>query len=119
VIYNLPLDIARGVISSALLDAGLRPTLTGRGIEVGDAAWVELSSFPALRNVSLRCVGGEDAAWQRFEHALHERIEAMDVEPSPMAVALLLVATAMIVTPMILMAHQAPEIVRLLTDLLP
>jgi hypothetical protein len=119
VIYNLSLDDARTLVSDALDDAGLESKTNGSRIDAGDDASVELSSFPALRNVSLRCLGGDDATWRIFAHALHARLDRREVEPRPMAVALLLVATAMIVAPLVVMAHEAPEIVRMLADLMP
>jgi hypothetical protein len=85
----------------------------------GHDAVVDMSSFPVLRNVSLRLRGGDESLWRGFEEHLTSQLHEMESEPSPMAVSLLLVATAMIVAPLVFMIHQAPEIVRILTDLLP
>ncbi len=45
-------------------------------------------------------------------------LQTVSAETSPSAVALLLVATAMLLAPLTLMANHAGEIVRILTDLL-
>lgn len=119
VIYNISLSDARKLVTRSLIDAGLDPQDLGRRLDCGGGTFLELSSFPALRNVSLRCLGGTDETWQAFAHALHGRLERREVVPSPMAVALLLVATAMIVAPLVMMAQEAPEIVRMLADLVP
>ncbi|NBB95473.1 MAG: hypothetical protein GVY16_06995 [Planctomycetes bacterium] len=119
VIYNLPLKQARTLIDQTLADIGIDADIGSRCIRIDEDTWVELSSFPALRNVSLRCHGGDDTTWQAFANALGDHVDRIDVEPSPTAVALLLVATGMLVAPMAMVAHQAPEIVRMLADLLP
>lgn len=79
---------------------------------------VELSSFPLLRNVSIRMTGCDDRAVELFERALAGRIELLSAQTTPMAMALLLVATAMLVAPLVMVAPKAVEIVRILTDML-
>ncbi len=118
VIYNLPLSSARQTVIDAFEAMGRCSRNTPRGVEVEQGrAFVEFSSFPLLRNVSLRLVGGDEDLWRTFESHLSLRLKSIETVPSPMAVSLLLVATAMIVAPMALMVHHAPEIVRILTDL--
>ena len=118
VIYNLPLSSARQTVIDAFEAMGRCSCNTVRGVEVEQGkAFVEFSSFPLLRNVSLRLVGGDENLWRTFESHLSLRFKSIETAPSPMAVSLLLVATAMIVAPMALMVHHAPEIVRILTDL--
>ena len=56
--------------------------------------------------------------WETFENQLSAYVGEIEAPPSPMAVSLLMVATLVIIAPMMLVAHHAPEIVRLLTDLL-
>lgn len=130
VIYNLTLDDGCRAILDVLDDMGETARQSGSRIEIGlptprlrqagdGRAVIEISSFPVLRNISLKLVGGSEDFWRDFEARLAERLERLNVEPSPMAVTLLLVATAMIVAPTALMVHHAPEIVRILTDLLP
>ena len=72
-----------------------------------------------MRNVSLRMTGGSEDAWRAFEQRLASRLDRIETTSNPTAVGLLLLATGMFVAPLALMAHHAPEIVRLLTDLLP
>ncbi len=118
VIYNLPLSSARQTVIDAFEAMGRCSCSTVRGVEVEQGrAFVEFSSFSLLRNVSLRLVGGDEDLWRTFESHLSLRLKSIETAPSPMAVSLLLVATAMIVAPMALMVHHAPEIVRILTDL--
>jgi hypothetical protein len=120
VIYNLTLDDGCRAILDVLDDMGKTARQAGSRIEIGDSrAVIEISSFPVLRNISLKFIGGNEDFWRDFEARLAGRLERLEVEPSPMAVTLLLVATAMIVAPTALMVHHAPEIVRILTDLLP
>jgi hypothetical protein len=119
VIYNLSQADARQLILAALDEVGLEARTECGHVVIDDTRRVELSNFPALRNVSLRCVGGDAETWNAFAHALHQRLTRREVEPRPMAVAFLLVATAMIIVPMVMVVHQGPEIVRMLTDLLP
>ncbi len=119
VIYNIPYKKSRDTIVSVLEDMGHRPVRTRRGVDVDSgAACVEISSFPILRNVSLKLLGGDGNLWAEFESNLAACTGKIEADSSPMAVSLLLVATLVIVAPMTLMAQHAPEIVRLLTDML-
>jgi hypothetical protein len=120
VVYNLSLPRARQAVLETLRSMGLTPQETDRGVELeGEPGAVEIENFPILRNVSLRLQGGRELLWNAFSERLSDRLRDTEVEPSPTAVALLLVATAMIVAPLALMVHHAPEIVRIVTDLLP
>lgn len=107
VMYNLSLPHARKAAEEALQRAGL------------DAEGLDISSVPVLRNVSLRLDGISDNQAMGFERNLASSLQTVSAEPLPAAVGLLLVATAMLVAPLALMAQQMPQIVRLLTDLLP
>jgi len=81
---------------------------------------IHLASFPILRNVSVHISPTDKcrrAALRRFEAELARTIGAVEVTASPMAVSFVLVATAMIVAPLILLADHVPEMVRILTDL--
>ncbi|MBN1556360.1 MAG: hypothetical protein JXA11_16590 [Phycisphaerae bacterium] len=120
VIYNLPASNVRRTAQDILrsMNVETRSTQTGLRFEKGDGR-LEVSYFPVLRNVTLRLLGADETLWNQFESRLHERLQRVETEPSPMAVTLLLLATAMIVAPLSLMVHHAPEIVRLLNDLLP
>jgi hypothetical protein len=119
VIYNMPMTEARNLIERVL--SGLSADLVVEGGVYrlpGDDASVHVGGFSLLRNVTLRLHGGSDDLARRFEAELHRALQAVRVEASSMAVALLLVATAMLVAPFTLMVHRVPEIVRVLTDLL-
>ena len=119
-IYNISLADARRTVAQALdllrLEVvedkeGFR--LTARNVQV------RISGFPLLRNVSIRLEGGDRELASDFHAALADRLGRVSVEPTAMAVSFLLVATAMLVAPLVLMAERMPEIVRILTDLLP
>jgi hypothetical protein len=71
-----------------------------------------------MANASLKLTG-DRALSQPFARALAGVLATADSRTSPAAMSLLLVATGMLVAPLALLAHQAPQIVRILTDLLP
>jgi len=119
VIYNLPAEGAVDTIGAALREANLNPTATGRGFRLReDNAFLEITAFPLLNNVSLRLRTADESLAQRVEASLANRLAETRTDTSPMAVSLLLVATAMIVAPLAMVAPRVPEIVRLLTGLL-
>ena len=117
VIYNLTCEQARSTIVETLARMGHSASITPNGVDLKDGKIVEVTTFPFLRNVTLRLLGGEDAFWMDFENRLHDRLRRVTTEPRPMAVSLLLVATAMIVAPLVLVVEHVPEIVRILTDM--
>ena len=119
VVYNIPFKKGRDTIASVLENMGHSPIRTRRGVDVDSGfAYVEIGSFPILRNISLRLMGGSEEMWETFENNLSARVNKIEAQQSPMAVSLLVVATLVIITPMMLVAQHAPEIVRLLTSLL-
>jgi hypothetical protein len=119
VVYNLPMGQARRVVEQAVESLGLSHRASPTGWHLpGEQAALEVGGFPMLRNVSLRLRGGSREFVHRFESALTSRLGALPAETSPAAVSLLLAATAMLVVPLTLVVNRAPEIVRLLTDLL-
>lgn len=119
VIYNLPRQQGLEIVLKSLESIGFQGKLTPRGIELPqDKGIVHIDSFPLLRNFSLRLTGGCAETWGAFEENLAHRLGKIQATPTPMAVTLLLIATGMIIAPTVLMIHHAPEIVRILTDLL-
>ncbi len=118
VIYNLPPRRARQAVLAALRRIGMDADEQGGRIRLPAGGSLELGGFALLRNVSIRMDRADAGVSREFEAALARELGGVDVEPSPAAVALLLVATAMLVAPMALVAHEAPEIVRFLGDLL-
>jgi len=120
VIYNLPARQGRDAVAQALRSMGVDFQTDAIGFRLSDGnGLVYVSPFPLLRNVSVRLVGTPGDFAARFEAALSGVLSGRAVVTSPMAVSLLLVATAMLVAPLALMAQRVPEIVRLLTHLLP
>jgi len=120
VIYNLPAEEARRTIASIFEEMGLSPRSERGGFRLPTVdAFAEVGGFRLLRNVSVRLRGGSEALAKDFQSRLTESLATVRAETSPMAVSMLLVATAMLVAPVTLVAHRAGEIVRLLTDLLP
>ncbi len=119
VIYNITEREANRIVGDALRSLGMEITAREKGFElVEQGATVDVNGFSLLRNVSVRIRGGDDDLPRRLQLQLSRRVSSIRAEVSPMAVALLLVATGMLVAPLTLMAHRAVEIVRILTDLL-
>jgi len=120
VVYNVPSAQGREAVARALGRLGLPAEPFAGGFRLGEnGPVVQISDFPLLRNVTVRLRGGGPELARRFESALGGVLAEVHAETSPMAVSLLLVATAMLVTPLGMVAHRAGEIVRLLTGLLP
>ncbi|HAU39287.1 MAG TPA: hypothetical protein DCX07_16450 [Phycisphaerales bacterium] len=120
VIYNLSAQEGARLVRQALQRMGLETQGSGTEFRiVGCEGTIRLSAFPVLRNVTVRLEGADGQFQQRFADALAEILARDRSEQNPAAVALLLVAMARLVAPLALMARHAPEIVRLLTDLLP
>ena len=118
VVYNVTFEQARRAVAHALESQGAGSPGQGRRFLLPGGGEVRLGGFPLLRNVSIRLHGRDARAAREFEHALSQAVGRTRVETTPMAVSLLLVATAMLVVPLTLVAHQAGDIVRILTDLL-
>ena len=117
VLYNVQGEQARTAVASALRRMGLEAQFQ-EGAYLLDGARVLVSGFSPLRNATIRLLGGDKSLARRFERALWDVLRGYEVQASPMAVSLLLVAAAMLVAPLALVAHRVPEIVRLLTDLI-
>lgn len=117
VVYNVHASEARSAVAGALRKLGLEFRDAEGGYAM-DGASVKVGAFAPLRNATIRLLGGDRKLARRFEKALGEVLRSYEVQTSPMAVSLLLVATAMLVAPLALMAHRVPDIVRLLTDLI-
>lgn len=119
VIYNMQGDQARSAVRRALRMIGVHVESQSDTLRLDEHdATMRISEFPLLRNVTVRIVGGSEEFTRRFGNALSRTLASRDAETSSMAVALLLVATAMLVAPLALVAHRVPEIVRIVTDLL-
>jgi len=117
-VYNLSTDQAHRVIRSTLEAMGWRyESIEGGYRAAGPGVTVRVGGFSILRNVSVRLVGGSKALARRFEGELSRALGRTRSQTPPMAVAMLLVATAMMVAPLALMAHRVPELVRLLADI--
>jgi len=119
VIYNIAPAAAASVVERALRRAGLdfAHEPGEQTFRLGDGQ-VRLSSFPLLRNVSIRAVGCDGRACDLFERALAEHVVRLDARTTPAAMAMLLVATVMLVAPLAMVAPKAVELVRILTGLL-
>jgi hypothetical protein len=118
VIYNISFARSVRAVVDTLNRLGRKARISGRRVEVDDGeTFVEIDCFPLLRSISLRQVNGDRELWADFEQRLAGRMREIDVIPRPMAVSLLLVSTGMIVAPLALVVRHAPEIVRILGDL--
>jgi hypothetical protein len=119
VIYNIAPDEARQRIAEALRAAGLAFAGEGRSLRLADGpGTLRVTDFPLLRNVTVRVLGVGKQQAARFESALARELHGVEAETTPMTMALLLVATAMLAAPLALVAPRVPEIVRLLTGVL-
>ncbi len=120
VIYNIDTPAAVRTIAAALADAGVDHRRGDEGFTLTDGTAIKVSPFPLLRNVSISV---EDPAaarrgdLKRFEAELARRLGRMEVQASATAVSFVLISTAMIVAPLVLLADRMPEMVRLLSDL--
>jgi len=119
VIYNMPPGEAREVVRGVLEQMGHTLVDEQYGFRIrGATDKILINSFPLLRNVTIRLRDCRDGFAEGFVPAMGRALGRIDTETSPMAASMLLVATGMIVAPMALAMQKAPEIVRLLTDLL-
>ena len=118
VVYNLSQAEARKAISRALLEVGVTFRESEKGFHLAkENCFVEVGGFAPLRNVSIRLRGADKQTCGWFETALLAALSGIRTEAHPAGVSMLLVATATLVAPFALIAHEVPEIVRLLTDL--
>jgi hypothetical protein len=119
VIYNITPAEAVDAVAKALERGGL-PFQRRQGERFFrlPGGQVELGSFSLLRNVTVRMTGCDHRTAQLFEQALAGRMELLSAQTTPMAMAMLLVATTMLVAPLAMVAPRAVEIVRILTGLL-
>ena len=119
VVYNLTHKQAQQALERALSRMGIRSDCQGRRINLPDHdAYLEVSSFALLRNVSIRMRQGNPQLCRRLAAQLGDVLGGIEAQTSSMAVGLLIVATALLLTPLVTVVHRAPEIVRILTDLL-
>ena len=119
VVYNMPPGEAREVIRDVLENMGHSLVEEPYGFRIrGATDKIIISSFPMLKNVTIRLRDCRDGLAEGIGSGLGQALGRIDTETSPMAASMLLVATAMIIAPMALVMQKAPEIVRLLTDLL-
>ncbi|MCD6303858.1 MAG: hypothetical protein J7M21_02730 [Planctomycetes bacterium] len=118
VIYNITPDEARQAVRAALRAAGLGFQERGGAFDLAGGTTIRMTALPLLRNISLRMSRPEKDLERRFERALAGRLATVPAETTPMAMALLLVATAMLIAPLVLVAPRAGEIVRIISGML-
>jgi hypothetical protein len=119
VIYNVSPYAARDAVAAALRGMGMDFARSAEGFTVQAAqVTVTVEGFWLLRNTTIRLAGGDRGFAKAFQAALAGRLAILECQTSPMAVSMLLVAMVMLALPLALMAQDAPQIVRLLTDLL-
>jgi len=117
VVYNLPSGQAHRVVRAAMDAMGWRYRADQNGYRVENQdVTVRVSGFWILHNVSVHLSGGSQELCRRFARELSLVVSRTSARTRAMAVAMLLVATAMLVAPLALLAHRVPEIVRLLAD---
>lgn len=119
VIYNLPRLEARWAVARCLRKMGIEFTDEAYGFSLAqNDATVRLSEFPLLRNVTVRLRGGQPELARQLEHTLEEALAKAPAETSPMALCMMLLATGMLVAPVTLMVQSAPQIARLIVDMM-
>ena len=118
VIYNISDRRARLLVEAAMEQIGLASSNSEGCLELGQGRSVRISEFALLRNVSIRTRGLDERQQQAVQQALSRQLEAVEAPPHPMAAAMLLVAAFMMAAPLALVAREAPQIVRLISDLL-
>lgn len=119
VIYNISQPQAKQVIEEILDSMGTPASQCPEGLRLDSRQAIRISGFALLRNVTVELKGANSEFSETFQSALNARLAGIRTDASPMAVTLLLVATAMLVVPLAMVAHRGmPELVRLLTDLL-
>ena len=120
VIYNLPLGQATTIIERTLRSLGVPVRPQREGFRLADReGGIHVSGFSLLRNVSVRLEGQAKALAGPFEDTLRRMLATTETDTTPAALAMLMAAIAMMVVPLALVAQQVPQIVRILTDLLP
>jgi len=127
VIYNVPPEQAVGMMERCLSHLGVHARPTATGLEftepradqsAGETRVVlEIRPFPLLRNVSLHLRNASPRFTRQFREELSRQLTAMEPPITPMAMGLLIVATAMMIAPLAMVVQKAPDLVRLLTDL--
>ncbi|MCJ7543553.1 MAG: hypothetical protein MUP47_03140 [Phycisphaerae bacterium] len=119
VVYNISPHATRDAVGAALRAMHVNFARSGdRFVADAGRLTVTIETFPLLRNATIRLTGGQTPLARTFQDALARRLEALECQTSPMAVSMLLVAVVMLAAPLAMMAQDAPQIVRLLTDLL-
>ena len=79
---------------------------------------VRVLEFPLLKNITVKLAGADEEFAANLDSTLSLVLARCQAQTSPMAVSLLLVATAMLIAPISMMAQSMPEVVRLITDLI-
>jgi hypothetical protein len=119
VIYNYTREQASQAMERALQKLGVFYQCQGSRLVLSERQGeFEISSFSLLRNVSIRMRQVSPALATQVGAELGGILRKTEAQTSSMAMGLLIVAMAMLVAPMVTVAHRAPEIVRILTDLL-
>ena len=119
IIYNLSSLAAREIIANVLSAMGMGDSCQDGRFSLDEDVTLEVRHFPLLRNTSVRLIGGDRELARRFETILAKRLSATETKANPAAAACVLVATAMLIVPLTLAAHESGQIVRLISDLLP
>ena len=117
VVYNLSPGQADRVLRRAMDSMGWRYDATADGYYIAEhKVNLRVSGFWILHNVSVQLTGGSQELCRDFARELGAAVGRTSARTQAMAVAMLLVATGMLVAPLAMLAHRVPEIVRLLAD---
>ena len=120
VIYNLQQSQAVTAIKNALDELGLKYQAGRGGFYLSKRdVFIKVNSFPLLRNTSVKLIGADADLSSKIQAGLLTELSQIKCDVTPMAMGLMLVATAMLVAPIAMIVHRAPQIVRIITDLMP
>ena len=120
VVYNITLPAALRAAERALTAMGESFDRRDRSLLLrGKNFSLKFSAMPLLRNVSISVEGADTTDFgKKFESLLVAQLTGIPAVATPMAVTFLLIATAMLITPLGLLADRMPEMVRIITDLI-
>lgn len=119
VIYNAAADEVRQAVGRSLQQMAVDYKQDGNLFIISENnIQLRLCEFPLLKNVTIKLSGRAKEFAARLDATLPRVLCRHEAQTSPMAVALMLVATAMLIAPVSMMAQSMPEIVRLVTDLI-
>jgi len=119
VIYNASRQDVVQAIGRALRTLSVDAKPSPEGFALSDGVRLVVRSFPLLRNASIRLRGESKDLSATLERALSRTLADVPAEPNRAAAACVLLATLLLVVPVVQAADGAVQIVRIVSDLMP